>query len=81
MLGLTPNGPGRKIRRWSLGRLGRVDLYFERDITVLLAAKTLHFWPNGKSVYETDLLIYLKWALALPLRQATPGHHIFYNNS
>ena len=37
MLGLTLNGPGKKIRRWSLGRLGRVDLYFERDITVLLA--------------------------------------------
>ncbi len=38
MLGLTPNGPCRKIRRWSLGRLGRVDLYFEHDITVLLAS-------------------------------------------
>ena len=60
MLGLTPNGPCKKIRRWSLGRLGRVDLYFERDITDLLGEKILHFWTNGKSVYETDPFICLE---------------------
>ncbi len=38
MLGLTANGRGRKIRRWILGRPGRVDLYFERNIALLLAA-------------------------------------------
>ena len=59
MLGLTPNGPCKKIRRWNLGRLGRVDLYFECDFTDLLAAKTLPFWTNDKSVYKTDPLICL----------------------
>ncbi len=33
-----------------------------------------------QKVYETDPLICLKWALALPLRQPTPGRHIFSNN-
>ena len=41
MLGLTANGPARKIRRWSLGRLGRADLYFERDTTILSRLSTI----------------------------------------
>ncbi len=27
LLGITANGPGRKIRRWSLRRLGRVEFF------------------------------------------------------